>query len=65
MERDTKDDLNLNEILELRRKKLESLREKGKDPFKIDRYDRKHFTRQIKKTYDDFEGKEVSAAGRI
>lgn len=65
MERDTKDDLNLNEILELRRKKLESLREKGKDPFKIDRYDRKHFTRQIKDNYDDFEGKEVSVAGRI
>jgi len=65
MERDTKDDLNLNEILELRRKKLESLREKGKDPFKIDRYDRKHFTRQIKDNYDYFEGKEVSVAGRI
>ena len=65
MERDTKDDLNLNEILELRRKKLESLREKGKDPFKIDRYDRKHFTQQIKDNYDDFEGKEVSVAGRI
>ena len=65
MERDTKDDLNLNEILELRRKKLESLRKKGKDPFTIDRYDRKHFTQQIKDYYNNFEGKEVSIAGRI
>jgi lysyl-tRNA synthetase class 2 len=65
MERDTKDDLNLNEILELRRKKLEDLRKKGKDPFTIDKYDRKHFTRQIKDNYDIFEGKEVSIAGRI
>lgn len=65
MERDTKDDLNLNEILEMRRKKLDDLRARGKDPFTIDRYDRRHFTQQIKDNYADFEGKQVSIAGRI
>jgi len=65
MVRDTKDDLNLNEILELRRKKLDDLKAKGKDPFTIDRYDRKHFTQHIKNNYADYEGKQVSIAGRI
>ncbi len=65
MVRDTKDDLNLNEILELRRKKLDDLKAKGKDPFTIDRYDRKHFTQHIKDNYADYEGKQVSIAGRI
>jgi lysyl-tRNA synthetase class 2 len=65
MERDTKDDLNLNEILEVRRKKLDSLKEKRKDPFTIDKYDRKEFTSQIKDDYVNYEGKRVSIAGRI
>lgn len=65
MERDTKDDLTLNEILAFRRKKLEDLRKKGKDPFTIVKYDRTDFTQKIKDGYDDYEGKEVSIAGRI
>ncbi len=65
MERDTRDDLNLNEILELRRKKLEGLKKKGKDPFTIDKYDRTDFTQSIKDDYANYEGKQVSVAGRI
>ncbi|MGI6703887.1 MAG: lysine--tRNA ligase [Clostridia bacterium] len=65
MERDTKEDLNLNEILLLRRKKLDDLRERGKDPFTIDKYDRTDYTQAIKDDYANYEGKKVSVAGRI
>ncbi len=65
MERGTKDDLSLNEILAFRRKKLDDLRKKGKDPFTIDRYERTAFTQKIKDDYADYEGKRVSVAGRI
>ncbi len=65
MERDTKDNLSLNEILAFRRKKLEDLRKKGKDPFTIDRYDRTAFTQEIKDDYANYEDEEVSIAGRI
>ncbi|MFA6669644.1 MAG: lysine--tRNA ligase, partial [Bacillota bacterium] len=65
MERDTKEDINLNEVLALRRKKLDDLRERGKDPFTIDKYDRTAFTQKIKDDYANYEGKNVSVAGRI
>lgn len=65
MERDTKDDLSLNEILAFRREKLDDLRERGRDPFTIDRYERTAYTQNIKDGYADYEGKEVSVAGRI
>ncbi|MDI6707138.1 MAG: lysine--tRNA ligase [Bacillota bacterium] len=65
MEKDTRDELSLNEMLLLRRQKLDELKRKGKDPFVIDKFDRKNYSSDIKDNYEEFEGKEVSVAGRI
>ncbi|NLY44243.1 MAG: lysine--tRNA ligase, partial [Clostridiaceae bacterium] len=59
------EDQNLNEMLKIRREKLKKLREIGRDPFKIEKYKRTAFSKEIKDNYDEYEGKEVSIAGRI
>ncbi len=56
---------NLNEILQIRREKLAKLREIDKDPFKIEKYDRTHFTKEIVDNFETLEGQEASVAGRI
>lgn len=64
----SKDDIQtneLNEILKVRREKLAKLRESGKDPFKITRYDPTHYSEEIIEYFDELEGEEVSIAGRI
>ncbi|MDF2548303.1 MAG: lysS [Anaerosolibacter sp.] len=59
------EELNLSEVLRVRREKLKKLQEMGRDPFKIERYDQTHFSQDIKENFDAMEGKEVSIAGRI
>lgn len=59
------DELNLNEILRIRREKLEQLKEMGRNPFEILRYDQTHHSKDIKDNFEDMEGKDVSIAGRI
>lgn len=56
---------NLNELLQIRREKLAHLREIGKDPFKIEKYARTNFTKDILEAFEAFDGKEVRVAGRI
>lgn len=56
---------NLNEMLQLRRQKLQDLRDQGKDPFVNEKYDVTHKSKDIKEDYDSLEGTEVSLAGRI
>lgn len=56
---------NLNELLQIRRDKLAKLQEMGKDPYKIEKYARTHCSEQINSDFENFEGKEVSVAGRI
>lgn len=56
---------SLNEILRIRREKLEELREMGKDPFKVEKYERTAFSKDIHDSFEDYEGKEVKVAGRI
>ncbi len=56
---------NLSEILQVRRDKLKELMDNGKNPFEITKFDRKHYTTQIKDNYSDFEGKTVVIAGRL
>lgn len=55
----------INELLQVRRDKLAELREKGKDPFEIMKYDVTKHSNEIIEAYDELEGKEVSIAGRI
>jgi lysyl-tRNA synthetase class 2 len=59
------EELNLNELLQIRRDKLKQLQEAGRDPFKIEKYERTAFSTQIQADFESFEDKEVSIAGRI
>lgn len=56
---------SLNEILKIRREKLTELKEAGKDPFEITKYDQTHHSQEIKDHFEELEGKEVSIAGRM
>ncbi len=58
-------ELDLNEILRVRREKLKELQDNGKDPFEITRYDKTHNTVEIKDNFETLEGKQVSVAGRL
>lgn len=56
---------DLNQLLKVRRDKLAELQEAGKDPFKITKYDVTVHSSDIKENYEEWEGKEVSVAGRM
>lgn len=58
-------DQNLTEVIAVRHEKLKKLREEGKDPFKQTKYDVDTLAKDITENFDDYEGKEVSLAGRI
>ena len=58
-------ELDLNQLMLVRREKLDKLREEGKDPFKITKFNRTHTSKEIKDNYDNLEGKDVTVAGRI
>lgn len=56
---------NYNEIQKIRRDKLLKLQEMGRDPHKVDKYQRTAFAVDILEKFEDYEGQEVSIAGRI
>lgn len=56
---------NINEMLKIRREKLNELRETGEDPFLIEDYDYTHHSTTIKDKFEELEEQEVSVAGRI
>ncbi|KHO61929.1 lysyl-tRNA synthetase, class II [Thermoanaerobacter sp. YS13] len=55
----------LNELLRIRREKLNILRNMGIEPYGIDRFERTNVSSDIKNDYENFEGKVVALAGRI
>ncbi len=55
----------LNQLLKVRRDKLAELQAAGKDPFKITKFDVTVHSADVKEQYDQWEGKEVSVAGRM
>ena len=59
------EEVDINQLMKIRREKLEELRKEGKDPFAITKYDRTETAGQIKADYDKYEQKDVSVAGRI
>ncbi|HHY91449.1 MAG TPA: lysine--tRNA ligase [Clostridiales bacterium] len=59
------EETNLSELLQVRRDKLQRLKEEGKDPFQIEKYDVNAFSMDIKENFEEMEGKAVSIAGRI
>ncbi len=56
---------DINQLLKVRREKLQDLQENGKDPFQITKYDVTHHSQEIKDNYDALEGKTVTIAGRM
>jgi len=58
-------EVDLGQLRKVRREKLASLQENGKDPFKIMKYDVSHHSACIKEDFENLEGKSVSVAGRI
>ena len=58
-------EVDLNELMKVRREKLVNLQEAGADPFTITKYDVTHHGEEVKANYDELEGKEVSIAGRM
>ena len=58
-------ELDLNQLMKVRREKLDKLKQEGKDPYKITKFNRTHTSKQIKDNYDELEGKDVTVAGRL
>ena len=56
---------DLNQLMIVRRDKLNKLKEEGKDPYKITKFNRTHTSKEIIDNYDELEGKDVTIAGRI
>ncbi len=56
---------DLNEILRVRREKLSYLKQAGKNPYEIVKYDRTAYSQTIKDNYEEYENKTVGIAGRL
>ena len=58
-------EVDMNQLMQIRRDKLAKLKEEGKDPFEITKFNRTHTSKQIVENYDELEGKDVTVAGRL
>lgn len=56
---------DLNEMLQIRREKLEKLKADGKNPHTIVNFRNRTLSKEIKDNFEEFEGKVVRVAGRI
>ncbi|WP_276877521.1 lysine--tRNA ligase [Anaerococcus hydrogenalis] len=56
---------DLNEMLQIRREKLEKLKADGKNPHAIVNFRNRTLSKEIKDNFEEFEGKVVRVAGRI
>lgn len=57
--------IDVNQLIKVRKEKLEFLQEAGKNPFVITKYDISNYSAEIKKNFIQYENKTVSIAGRI
>jgi lysyl-tRNA synthetase, class II len=55
---------DLNQLVEIRKEKIEKLKEMGFNPFPY-HFERSHQSSEVKDNFEKLEGKEVSVAGRI
>ena len=58
-------ELDYNQLMKIRKEKLEKLQEEGKNPFTITKFNPTHTSKQIKEQYEELEGKDVTIAGRL
>ena len=56
---------DLSQILKVRREKLKTLQDAGKDPFEQTKFVVSAHTQDIKDHFDDMDGQEVTVAGRL
>ncbi len=56
---------DVNQLMKVRREKLEKLQAEGRNPFEITKFNKTHTSKQIIDHYDELEGKDVTVAGRI
>ena len=56
---------DLNEILRIRREKLDALKTEGKNPYEKVRYNRTAFSADVKDDFEKFENQTVGIAGRL
>ena len=56
---------DINALLKVRREKLKTLQDNGKNPFEITKFDVTHHSMDIKDNFEEMEGKNVTVAGRI
>lgn len=56
---------DVNQLMKVRREKLEKLQAEGKNPFEITKFNKTHTSKQVVDNYDELEGKDVTIAGRI
>lgn len=61
----TQESQDLSEILKIRRMKLQELQQNGRDPFRIVKYDVTDSASEIIGSFENYEGKYVSLAGRL
>ena len=54
-----------NQLLMVRRQKLDELQAAGADPFEITKYDVSHHSQEIRDRFDELEGQDVTVAGRM
>lgn len=56
---------DINQLLKVRREKLATLQESGKNPYEIMKYDVTHHSKEIIENFEEFDKKTVSIAGRM
>ena len=61
----SEEQLDENHLIAIRKEKLKELQEQGKNPYEITKYNRTNLSKEIKDNYEEFEGKDVTVAGRI
>ena len=65
MEENNTQELDMNQLMKVRREKLDKLKESGENPFEITKFSKTHTSKQIKDNYEELEEKDVIVAGRI
>ena len=58
-------EIDMNQLMKVRREKLDKLKQEGKNPFEITKFNRTHTSKKVVDNYDELEGKDVTVAGRI
>ena len=57
--------VDVNQLLKVRREKLANLQEAGKDPFVITKYDQTHHTDEVKALYNELEAKLLAGRSEV